>query len=259
VTLAVFQAEALNCEPTYAMAQSEYQRAPGEDCASAFFECGGLQGAAYQYGFTGDNVQCYYDDGGALVGGVRTSDHGPSTMFGEVPEPRCYAGPDCGDSGVSDLRSCEVHSDCVIVPTSCCPCGQPEPSGVTAVSVDRREAFFNEQCQPPFECPTIECAAEPPRFVASCEAGTCAVVDLNEQAAIECDAPADCRVRAVACCECNAPISPGSLVAISDENAFTSLVCDPDQACGRCAAIYPDEVTATCSPFGLCELNDPRE
>jgi hypothetical protein len=243
------------------MAQSEYERKPGEDCASAFFECGGLRGAAYQYGFTGDNVQCYYDDDGALVGGVRTSDHGQSTMTGEVPEERCYAGPDCGAVGdnIPGLRACQVPSDCVIVETTCCPCGQPEPTGVTAVRIAQHQVFNEQLCPPPVACPPVYCPPEAPRFVPTCNSGTCAVIDLFEQDAIECDAPADCHVRAAACCECNALTGRGNLVAVSDEAAFASLVCDPNQACDECAAVYPSEVTATCSASGLCELQDPRQ
>jgi hypothetical protein len=241
------------------MAQSEYQQGPGEDCVYAFFECGGLDGAAYQYGFTGDNVQCYYDDDGALVGGVRTSDHGPSTLTGEVPEDRCYNGPDCNPgSTIPDLRTCEVTSDCVLAPTQCCPCGQPEPNQVTAVRADRRAAFLDDVCPPPVACPTIECPPEPPRFVATCDAGTCAVVDLNEQAAIECDAPTDCHVRAAECCECGADLGPGQLVAVSDEAAFAALVCDPEQACDACAPVYPSEAIVSCTSSGLCALEDTR-
>jgi hypothetical protein len=263
VSLAAFQAEALHCESTYALAQSEYAQGAGEECLSAFFECDGLQGAAYQYGFTGDNVQCYYDDDGALVGGVRTSDHGPNTVAGEIPDVSCYGGPDCGDAGsidIPDLRTCQVNSDCVLVYTaSCCPCGQPEPMDVVAVNVERSEQFQNAQCPPPISCTDVFCPPQPPRVIPSCVAGTCEVIDLNEQAALECEAPADCSVRSAACCECGAPTSPGSLIAVSDQTAFASLACDPSQVCAACEPSYPREVTATCSASGSCELNDTRE
>lgn len=100
VPLETFQGASLNCAETYAMALAEYQNEQG-NCTYAFFTCEALRGAAYQYGFTGDNVQCYYDDDGALVGGVRTSDHGLSTLTGDIPTTSCYEGPDCdSDAGI---------------------------------------------------------------------------------------------------------------------------------------------------------------
>lgn len=97
VPLADFQSGSLKCPETYAAAMTEFQNTPAQ-CVYAFFNCGDdLRGAAYQYGFTGDNVQCYFDDSGALVGGVRTSDHGASTLSGDIPAVSCYVGPDCND------------------------------------------------------------------------------------------------------------------------------------------------------------------
>ena len=95
VDLEEFQNAALNCPETYEAAEDEWVNT-ADDCVYAFFECEGLQGAAYQYGFTGDNVQCYFDDSGALVGGIRTSDHGQNTIAGELPAVSCYGGPICG-------------------------------------------------------------------------------------------------------------------------------------------------------------------
>jgi hypothetical protein len=105
VSLEEFQAASLNCEPTYNGAQDTHAPTPGEPCVSAFFSCDGLSGVAYQYGFTGDNVQCYYGDNDELVGAVRTSDRGPSTLSGRIPAAQCYGGPSCpvvsGDAGVA--------------------------------------------------------------------------------------------------------------------------------------------------------------
>ena len=96
ITLEKFQSASLNCPDTLAAAQEEWRPEPGKECVTAFFRCGGFDGAAYQYGFTGDNVQCYYE-GGELVGGLRTSDHGPSTLAGDLPAKSCYGGPDCDE------------------------------------------------------------------------------------------------------------------------------------------------------------------
>ena len=96
VSLDKFQSESLNCPDTYAAAQEKW--APDPDmCVTQFFPCKGLDGVGYQYGFTGDNVQCYYDKTGELVGALRTSDHGLNTLAGNVPNPTCYTGPDCSE------------------------------------------------------------------------------------------------------------------------------------------------------------------
>ncbi len=264
VTLEAFQAESLDCAASYRAAQTAYQEQPGADCTYAFFSCGGLDGAAYQYGFTGDNVQCYYDQDGALVGAVRTSDHGPSTLAGEVPSPGCYAGPDCSDGdagvdgGVDDLRACNDNSDCALSETTCCPCGEPEPSEITAVRADRLTAFRGQLCALPVACPDIACFIEERRYVATCDAGTCKAVDLTQHASTECEQPSDCNVRTAGCCPCGGEQSPGNLVAISDENAFASLVCDAQLACAQCAPIYPSEATTTCGAQGHCVLTDAR-
>jgi len=266
VSKEAFQAEALNCPDDYDAAIDELAEQPGEDCTSAFYDCGGLKGAAYQYGFTGDNVQCYYEAGGELVGGYRSSDHHAGTIFGEVPEPRCYTGPVCEDAGVPDagvdpdaLRACEVSSDCVLAATTCCPCGELTPDQVTAVHAAHQPAFVEATCPPPVSCPAIACPTPPARYVASCVAGRCQAIDLREDASTACEQAIDCRVRSSACCECGASTAPGQLVAVSDDEAFTQLVCDPQQGCPECEATYPDDLVISCQPAGRCELMDPRE
>jgi hypothetical protein len=64
-------------------------------------------------------------------------------------------------------------------------------------------------------------------------------------------------VRAAACCECNAETGPGELVAISDEEAFASLVCNPAFGCDDCLPAYPREAIAVCEA-GDCVVEDPR-
>jgi hypothetical protein len=266
VSKEAFQSEALNCPSDYDAATEEFQEQSGQECKHAFFECGGLKGAAYQYGFTGDNVQCYYDDAGELVGGVRTSDHGSSTVFGERPSPGCYTGPSCGDAGAIDpdaglaeQRACQVHGDCVIMPLICCPCGELEPRDVSSINTDNAPSFFDRQCGENVACPAIECPTLPPRYIATCVAGTCIAVDLEDHRSTECTQPSDCRVRAAECCECGAITSVGQLVATSDGQAFSELVCEPQTGCPECEGVYPDEATVTCNSEQRCELMDSRQ
>ena len=265
VSKEVFQAESLNCPDDYDAAKDELRHEPGEACSSAFFECGGLQGAAYQYGFTGDNVQCYYDDAGELVGGVRTSDHGFNTVFGERPSPGCYTGPSCDDAGAIDpdaglaeQRACQAHGDCMIMPLICCPCGELEPRDVTSINADYAQSFFTKQCGQSVSCPAIACPTLPPRYIATCIAGLCTAVDLEDHPSTECTQPSDCRVRAAECCECGAITSVGQLVATSDGQAFSELVCEPQTGCPECEGVYPDEATVTCNAEQRCELMDSR-
>lgn len=158
-----------------------------------------------------------------------------------------------------ELATCEVPSDCSVVFNDCCGfCGQPEPADVSALNVAAVEAHQRRVCKDgTVGCPGIACFPQPPSVLATCEAGRCAIVELAQHAATACGDDSDCRIRNVSCCECNASLQPGTLVAVSDEAAYTSLVCDPAQACDDCAPIYPMEVTAVCEQRS-CQVMDPR-
>jgi hypothetical protein len=96
--------------------------------------------------------------------------------------------------------------------------------------------------------------AQDPYLVATCRASRCEVVDLLQQAVTSCTANTDCRLRTNVCCECGGPTDVEHLIAINSggEQGFTALVCDPMQACGRCAAIYPD-LPVSCTG-GRCKI-----
>jgi hypothetical protein len=85
------------------------------------------------------------------------------------------------------------------------------------------------------------------------EGGECGVADLGSFA---CTQSAGCRVRARACCECNADVSSiANLIAVPNgTDVAGNALCEPGQACDDCVASYPDGVTARCSTSGRCEL-----
>lgn len=157
-----------------------------------------------------------------------------------------------------DLRSCEQHSDCMMVSADCCGrCGQPSADQVTAIRIDAFDAHHRMVCSADEGCPTIQCVPQPPAFVATCSAGRCEAVELRGSEATACMADADCRIRSVACCECGARPGVGGLVSVSDSAAYMALHCDPDLACDACVPEYPPEVTAHCND-GSCTVEDPR-
>ncbi|MDQ3031274.1 MAG: hypothetical protein M3Y87_02580 [Myxococcota bacterium] len=164
--------------------------------------------------------------------------------------------PDGGDAAPdarSDARwdECTVPSECVVVPASCCgSCGAATRGDATALNRAHLGAHRSSVCTDGFGCPA--CFSEPdPTLLATCEANRCIVVDLQTHAATECTTPADCRVRAVECCECGASITPSTVVAISSASALEDLVCDPGTGCPECLPDYPSTFGATCDD-GRC-------
>jgi hypothetical protein len=159
-----------------------------------------------------------------------------------------------GGAGGASYSDCTRSSECVVVPASCCgSCGAAARGDAIGLNRDRVAAYSSSVCGGD-GCPACYQAPDP-TLVAPCRAGTCAVVDLREHSSTECTADAECHVRTSSCCECGGDMN--ALVAVSDASAYGALVCDPDQACGECAPIYPPEVTARCAD-GVCTVVDPR-
>ena len=160
-----------------------------------------------------------------------------------------------GSSGsTSDVTGCEVPSDCVLVPSSCCVCGVPEIDDVMAVNL-QGAAEYTQTCgmEPACLCPT----ALNPNLIATCASEICRAVDIREHAVSECSDDDECRVRVSQCCECGGDTSPGSLVAVGTAQSYDELVCDPLGLCTDCAPDYPPEATALCGS-GHCTLVDER-
>ena len=174
--------------------------------------------------------------------------------------PDASAGSGGGEPDVdasADLWACEVSSDCMIVPESCCgACGTPTRGDAIAIARNKASDWNAVACPGDLECPTCDAVIDP-TLVARCSAQTCVLVDLQQHRATECTSDDQCRVRTPDCCECNGDTHEGRLLAVASENAYRDLVCDPQQACDGCAPVYPEEATATCQS-GRCVITDER-
>lgn len=160
-----------------------------------------------------------------------------------------------GDAGTA-YDVCEVNSDCVVRPASCCgQCGAATREDIVALAKGSVAAYQSAKCGDVFGCPACYMAQDA-TLIATCSSGRCTVVDLLAHAATACGAAADCRIRTNVCCECGGPMDQEHLVSISDESLFQPLVCDPLQACPECAPVYPPEYSADCSG-GHCVAKGP--
>jgi hypothetical protein len=177
---------------------------------------------------------------------------------GETSDDRSGVGGSGGGagSGNGSYSECVENSDCTVAPASCCgSCGAATRSDSVGLNRARSDEYRASVCGDD-GCPA--CFQTPdPTLVPTCAEGICRIVDLQAHLSTSCVADADCRVRTQSCCECGGDTSPGTLVAISDEGSYSSLVCDPDQACGECAPVYPSEATARCTG-GYCSVVDSR-
>lgn len=164
-----------------------------------------------------------------------------------------------GDAGVdSGLRACSEPSDCIVVPAGCCgSCGAPTRGDAIAIARDQGATYRDRVCIG-VGCPACAPLFIDPTLVATCNAGQCEVIDWTAHTGSECTSNTDCAVRTPDCCPCGGDTDPGRLIGVASENAYAALVCDSDQACPECAAIYPSEVTARCHPLGHCETLDAR-
>jgi hypothetical protein len=179
---------------------------------------------------------------------------GLSSACEENDEPK-----DAGHPDPADYAACEVAPDCVVVPASCCgSCGAPVRGDAVAIAEARANAYRSATCGEDGACPACAPLFVDPTLVATCRDDRCELVDLREHEASACSADSDCRVRTPECCPCGGDTSVGRLVGVSSEDAYASLVCDPDQACPECAFLYPDEVTVRCNTDDHCEVHDAR-
>jgi hypothetical protein len=190
------------------------------------------------------------EDAGSNEGG-----EGGGSSGGTAGTGGSAAGGSSGGGGFSGGTGCDVPTDCVLVPASCCVCGMPELPDVTAVNVASQEEYLGSICGmgPACGCPI----ALNPNLAATCDAGTCRAVDVREHVASECADDRDCRVRVSQCCECGGDTSPGALIAVNSTLEYEELVCDPLGLCADCAPSYPTEASAHCAS-NHCELVDER-
>jgi hypothetical protein len=146
-----------------------------------------------------------------------------------------------------------------VTPTSCCgSCGAPTRGDAVAVARDKAAERREDVCGTATGCPACAPLFIDPTLVATCEANRCELIDLLEHEASACSSDDECRVRTADCCPCGGDTSMGRLIGVSSENAYASLVCDPEQTCPECAPIYPSEVTVSCNTDDHCETLDTR-
>lgn len=194
---------------------------------------------------------------GAGCGGSTSSGNGTGgsagTAGGGAQGGTSGGGGSAGSAGAGGTagtpNDCQVPSDCVVVPISCCgSCGVASRGDAQAVRKDQASRLREAACGEGTGCPA--CAAPPdPTLLATCEAGQCTLIDLQDHPLTECQTGDDCRLRTDTCCECGGPTDEGHMIAIRKDGHLESLVCDPNTACDDCIPDYgntPGFVQAEC-------------
>lgn len=157
-------------------------------------------------------------------------------------------------TGGSAPAACSQTSDCVLMQAGCCAACDP-------ITKDDLIAVRREQqgMRPPrcnvdgVTCGACEDVGELDRnsqyFVASCEQGSCQVLDLRTTANTECDSHDDCSLRnGSACCEgCDGT----GLVALSSRE-LVRATCEADFACDLCGPSISELYAAGCDAEGRC-------
>ena len=161
------------------------------------------------------------------------------------------------DAGIfdADIYGCTSNTDCQIVPRGCCSCGSGPLSSYIALNAIGIRGL---------SCGTVACAPCGPTtapdpndpalyYLATCQAGRCAVVDLRATDVTACQVASDCSLRAgTGCC---GGCGGGLPVAInsSQEPALEQEVCGNEPtACNGCAPVFSG-YDATCSD-GRCSV-----
>lgn len=122
--------------------------------------------------------------------------------------------------------ACDVPTDCVVQPRTCCgQCGAAVPGNAVAVSarwLEARRAAGLPTCEGGTGCP--ECYEETsPALVATCRDHRCRLVDLGRSPITACETDADCALTHSGCCDCG---SPGPIaVRRGRERAYRRLIC----------------------------------
>ena len=201
----------------------------------------GGSGTGGEVGSGGSGTGGEVGSGGTVTGGETAS--GGSGTGGEVGSGGSGSGGLTGDWG-----HCQVNSDCVVRPESCCgECGAATRDDIIALNENELDEYQATVCDAAVGCDPCYQATDP--FLgAMCDGGHCEVFDLRASPITECVTSEDCRVRAQECCECGATMTQETLIAINvgQEAAYAALVCDPNTTCLECAPAYPDAATAVC-------------
>lgn len=138
---------------------------------------------------------------------------------------------------------CDVNSQCVIRPESCCgSCGAATADDWIALHVSELDGYAESVCAGTF-CP--ECSRpNDPWLIASCRMGDCVGTDLRLSPLTECAAPSDCTLGPRQCCDCGLLGVEGSIAYNPARGSPYDLICDPDATCPPCVPTF--SVTADC-------------
>jgi hypothetical protein len=165
----------------------------------------------------------------------------------------CYGA--CGGQGEIDPAACQYPTDCTLIPSGCCGCGQASLTGTVAVNTAKAAEYSEAML-----CHLIDCATCPqspnPWLGATCRAGRCVAFDARQTALTECTTPEDCRFRAgLTCCEACSP-SRSAFIALNADADVSSWVCgDWPGGCGACVPVVPQNLSVTCGN-GRCGVLD---
>ena len=195
--------------------------------------------------------------GGSPSSGGSTSLGGSSV--GGTTNVAGRGGSSSAGAGGVDLQACSSNTDCQVVPSSCCSCGQGPVSNYTAIN-QKYSAQYGERCAAVDcgPCPLAPTNQNDPTlyYVATCQAGRCAVVDLGATDMTQCNTAADCALRSgTACCQgCSGqPVS----LNVSKQPELSQLVCGSEPtACPACAPLLAG-YSAGCTSGRCSVLSTP--
>lgn len=152
---------------------------------------------------------------------------------------------------------CEVSSDCVLTGVGCCGiCERPTAADVVAVNGELAEDYrLDVACVDgdPALCPGCLEVVNP-HLKAVCDTSVvraqCTVVDLEDDAFVECESSADCMLAQPTCCPCG-EISAFETIAVRRDVDLVGLFCDEEMDC-ECEPEFDEALGAVCSG-GRCD------
>lgn len=181
--------------------------------------------------------------------------HGRADDAGSSPIDAA-ALPDAAVRDSGSTPECDVPSECVLLPASCCGrCGAPTPDDMIAIPVAHQMEYVSMVCGGgTIGCP--ECASPwDPYLVATCRERRCEAVDLHADPRTECVTASDCTLAPIQCCACGA-LGMDQVVAYNPaRGSIGALVCDPDADCPPCVPDF-GSLSATCEA-GRCVVIAP--
>jgi hypothetical protein len=150
-------------------------------------------------------------------------------------------------------RDCREHSDCVLVPRTCCtPCVPPSADAHLALRFDANSPQSLGLClgDPEGDCPECEQGSNPAVY-AACIDAQCSVVDVSASAACRFDE--ECRLVTKDCCDCGGDFSRWGVMSVNDSYVRPER-CD-GVGCDGCVPEPPNQFAPYCdSERGICSI-----